>query len=66
MGRHTLIQIDTGYACGGVECDHTGKIVHTCPIFKWMKGKNWMQVQNWKRIQNWEIIELGENKYGSS
>jgi len=35
-----LYQVDTGYACFGVDTDKTGNIINTAPIGRWMIGKN--------------------------
>lgn len=35
-----LIYIDTGFACFGVEIDHSGIIVDAPPIVKWSTGKH--------------------------
>lgn len=55
-------QIDTGYACGGVELDDSGVVIDAAPIFQWMIGKTWCEVQHWKKIKKIRIPESSINK----
>ena len=36
--KKTLYQLTTTYACGGIIVEGN-RIVKTCPIYKWMRGK---------------------------
>ncbi|MDX1421530.1 MAG: hypothetical protein R3322_00230 [Kiloniellales bacterium] len=42
--------VDTGSACGLVQTSGD-KVIATCPIYRWMRGKPWSRVQNWQRIK---------------
>jgi len=46
-----LFQIDTGYACGGVEVNN-GIVCNAAPIFAWMVGKSFNEIRKWKQIEN--------------
>ena len=35
----TLYYIDTKYGCGGVVVGQGGRIIETCPLYKWMLRK---------------------------
>ena len=47
-----LYQIDTGYACAGIEVNNNGIVYITAPIFSWMIGKNIDEVNKWKCIKH--------------
>ena len=42
-----VYQVDTGYACFGIEVDTEGKIIKTAPIGRWMLDKNIKEIK-WK------------------
>lgn len=52
----TLYQIDTGYACAGIETNDDGIVIFAAPIFKWMIGKNIDNVLEWKKIKRYAKI----------
>lgn len=51
MASDGLYQIDTGYACGGIEVLQN-QIILTAPIFKWMVGKTIEDIKQWKKIKH--------------
>ena len=40
MNKITLYYVDTKYGCGGVEVNESGRIVKTCPLYRWMLNKS--------------------------
>lgn len=53
-----LISIDTGYACGGIIINGKGKVIQTCPIYKWMLDKPIKQVLKWHKIKQWHKVSI--------
>ena len=51
-----LYQIDTRYACAGIEVKD-GVVVKAAPVFQWMLGKTWVEVEDWLHWHGGEIIE---------
>lgn len=47
-----LLQIDTGYACAGVEVNSSGIVDNAAPIFAWMIGKSFNEIRKWKHIKS--------------
>lgn len=47
-----LLQIDTGYACAGVEVDSNEIVRAAAPIFSWMVGKSFNEIRRWKHIKS--------------
>jgi len=44
--RIEMIQVDVGYACGGIEVK-ASRVVLAAPIFRWMLGKTFDEVERW-------------------
>jgi len=55
-----IIWFNTTYACGGVICNETGKIIETCPIYrKKMIGRHFRIVEkefrSKKLLKEWKL-----------
>ena len=46
-----LFQIDTGYACAGIETNKQGIVCNAAPIFAWMVGKSFSEIKKWGHIK---------------
>jgi hypothetical protein len=44
-------QVDTGYACAGIEVGPGWVVVSAAPIFRWMVGKRLQDIARWKKLQ---------------
>jgi len=51
----TLVQLDTGYACGGIIV-RDNVCVEAAPIFGWMVGKRLDAILRWPKIREYVIV----------
>ena len=54
-----LWQIDTVYACGGIEVDEAGFVRNAAPIFRWMIGKHLAEVRRWLQDKRGKLTQCG-------
>lgn len=57
MDNTTLIQVDTGSACGGLEIDRHGVIQDTPPIWRKWKGQS---LQKFMGYYGAKLVEITE------